>query len=100
MVSHGFPVLAVAPTGKVFDSMLKTLTRLKMELSAELVIISNSPEALKLAQVPLTIPLNVPEWLSPVVSIVPAQLFSYYLTLAKGYNPDAPRTISKVTETR
>ncbi|MCX6083269.1 MAG: SIS domain-containing protein [Chloroflexi bacterium] len=100
MVSHGFPVLAVAPTGKVFDSMLKTLTRLKMELSAELVIISNSPEALKLAQVPLTIPINVPEWLSPVVSIVPAQLFSYYLTLAKGYNPDAPRTISKVTETR
>lgn len=100
MVSDGFPVLAVAPTGKVFDTMLTTMTRLKMDLSAELVVISNSPEALKLAQVPLTIPAGVPEWLSPLVSIVPAQLFAYHLTMAKGYNPEAPRTIHKVTETR
>ncbi len=32
--------------------------------------------------------------------IVPAQLFSYHLTLAKGYDPEKPRTITKVTETR
>jgi len=100
MVARGFPVMAVAPTGYVFDSMLELLTYLKEDLLAELVVIANSAQALAMAQVPLSIPAATPEWLSPVVSIVPAQLFAYHLTLAKGYNPDQPRSISKVTETR
>lgn len=99
MVSRGFPVMAIVPTGKVFDSMMTLLKHLQIDLLAELVIISNSPEALSMAQAPLIFSADVPEWLSPLVSIVPAQLFSYYLTLAKGYDPNNPRTISKVTET-
>jgi glucosamine--fructose-6-phosphate aminotransferase (isomerizing) len=100
MVARGFPVMAVAPEGKVFDSMLKLLAHLQDDLLAELVLISNAPKALEMAQVPFTIPKDIPEWLSPLVSIVPAQLFSYHLTLAKGYNADQPRTIKKVTETQ
>jgi len=100
MVARGFPVMAVAPEGKVLDSMLKLLTHLQDDLLAELVVISNTPRALDMAQVPFTIPEDVPEWLSPLVSIVPAQLFSYHLTLAKGYDADQPRSIKKVTETQ
>ena len=100
IVAPGFPVMAVLPKGKVFDSMLALLKHLQKDLQAELVVISNSPEALSMAQVPFAIPTSVPEWLSPLVSILPAQLFSYYLTLAKGYDANQPRTISKITETR
>jgi glucosamine--fructose-6-phosphate aminotransferase (isomerizing) len=99
MVARGFPVMAVVPTGKVFDSMMALLKHLQNDLLAELVVISNAPEAISMAQVPIEIPADVPEWLSPLVGIVPAQLFSYHLTLAKGYDPDQPRTISKITET-
>jgi glutamine---fructose-6-phosphate transaminase (isomerizing) len=100
MVARGFPVMAVLPAGKVFDSMMKLLEHLQTDLLAELVVISNAPEALSLAKSPVKIPTGVPEWLSPLVGIVPAQLFSYHLTIAKGYDADQPRTISKVTETR
>ena len=100
MIEPGFPVLAVAPKGKVFDSMLEMLKRLREDISAELVVISNDKKALSLAQVPLTIPADVPEWLSPLVGILPAQLFAYYLTLAKGFNSEQPRSIRKVTETK
>jgi fructoselysine-6-P-deglycase FrlB-like protein len=31
---------------------------------------------------------------------VPAQLYDYHLTAARGLDPDRPRTITKVTETR
>jgi glucosamine--fructose-6-phosphate aminotransferase (isomerizing) len=99
MMVKGYPVFAVAPKGKVFDSMLEMLKRLRSDLSAELVLISNDKRALSLAQIPLTIPADVPEWLSPLVSILPAQLFAYHLTLAKGYNTEQPRSIRKVTET-
>jgi len=100
MIEPGFPVLAVAPKGKVFNSMLEMLKRLREDISAELVVISNDKRALSLAQVPLKIPVDLPEWLSPLVGILPAQLFAYYLTLAKGYNSEQPRSIRKVTETK
>ncbi len=100
MVARGFPVLGVVSAGKVADSLMGLLEHLKRDLLAELVIISNVDAALKMAQACVAIPHEVPETLSPVVNIVPAQLFSYYLTLAKGYDPDQPRTISKITETR
>jgi glucosamine--fructose-6-phosphate aminotransferase (isomerizing) len=100
VVDRGYPVLAVAPEGKVLGSLMELLTRLKDEQKAELVVISNSPGALELAESPITIPGEVPEWLTPIVSIVPAQLFAYHLTRAKGYNTEVPRGIRKVTETR
>ncbi len=99
MVHGGFPVLAVVPRGKVYTSMIEPLKHMKDELKAELVVISNEKAALDLAQMPISLPADVPEWLSPLVSIVPAQLFAYHLTTIKGYNPEQPRTIHKVTET-
>jgi glucosamine--fructose-6-phosphate aminotransferase (isomerizing) len=100
MVESGYPVFAVAPRGKVFNSMLEMLKRLRSDIAAELVVISNEKKALALAQIPLTIPVDVPEWLSPLVGILPAQLFAYHLTRAKGYDTESPRSIHKVTETK
>lgn len=100
MVESGYPVFAVAAKGQVFNSMLEMLKRLRSDIAAELVVISNDKKALSLAQVPLNIPVDTPEWLSPLVSILPAQLFAYHLTRAKGYNTEQPRSIRKVTETK
>jgi len=44
-------------------------------------------------------PPGVPSWLAPIVEIVPAQLYAYHLTVARGLDPEHPRTIRKVTET-
>ena len=99
MVEGGFPVLAVAPSGKVFDTMLEMLGRLRGDQSAELVVISDDKRSLSLAQSPVPLPSGMPEWLSPIVAILPAQLFVYHLARSKGLNPEKPRTIGKVTET-
>lgn len=100
MVEGGFPVLAVAPSGKVHESMRDMLTRLRKEREAELVVISDAPEALALAQSPIQLPPQIPEWLTPLVSIIPAQLFACHLTEVKGYDTESPRNITKVTETQ
>lgn len=100
MIEGGFPVMAVAPSGKVFDTMLEMLGKLRHEQSAELVVISDVKRALSLAQSPILLPAGMPEWLTPVVSILPAQLFAGHLTRAKGYDPEKPRTIGKITETQ
>ncbi len=100
MIEGGFPVMAVAPNGKVFDTMLEMLGKLRHEQSAELVVISDEKRALSLAQSPILLPAGIPEWLTPIVSILPAQLFAGHLTRAKGYDPEKPRTIGKITETQ
>jgi glutamine---fructose-6-phosphate transaminase (isomerizing) len=99
MVEGGFPILAVAPTGKVQDSMRDMLTRLRNQQDAELVVISDDVDALSLAQSPIQLPPQIPEWLTPLVSIIPAQLFAGHLTKVKGYDAEKPRSITKVTET-
>ena len=100
MVAGGFPVLAVAPQGKVFASMLEMIAALRNEHAAELVVISDNDEALGLAQSPICLPAGIPEWLTPLIAIIAGQLFAYHLTLAKGYNAEKPRSIRKVTETQ
>jgi glucosamine--fructose-6-phosphate aminotransferase (isomerizing) len=44
-------------------------------------------------------PAGVPGWLSPLVSIIPGQLYARHLTSAKGLDTERPRSISKVTRT-
>ena len=99
IVDPGFPVMVVAPTSKILDNFLPLLRRLHDEQNAELVILSDLPEVLALARTPIALPAEVPEWLSPLVAIVPAQMFSCYLTQVKGFSTEAPRSIRKVTET-
>ncbi len=99
LVEGGFPVMAIIPSGQVFDSMLEMLTRLRKNHSAELVVISDREEALALAQSPIRLPAGMPEWVTPIVNIIAGQLFACHLTMIKGYDTEKPRTISKVTET-
>jgi len=100
IVESGYAVMAVVAQGKVTASLLPVLQNLRQDLGAELVVISNVDEALSVAQMGIPLSREAPEELTPLPSIVAAQLFAYHLTLAKGYDPDQPRTISKITETR
>jgi glucosamine--fructose-6-phosphate aminotransferase (isomerizing) len=99
IVTPGFPILAVLPRGAVFEDAYGLLSGLVEEHGAELVVASNDATALGLARTPLPLPADLPEWLSPLVGIVPAQLFCYHLTRAKGYDTETPRGLLKVTRT-
>lgn len=99
IVESGFPVMAVMPEGKVFESMFEMLSRLRHQNKAELVVISDNPRALALAQSPIRLPAGMPEWLTPLAAIVAGQLFACHLTVVKGYDTESPRGLNKVTET-
>lgn len=99
LVEPGFPVLAVVPEGILANELI-TFFRHLNERGADLITISAQPDALALAQTPLTIPAGIPEWVSPLVTVVQGQLFALGLTLAKRFDPDHPRGIRKVTLTK
>ena len=99
VVESGFPVLLVAPGGLAFPNML-ALARELADRGAELIVISEQQEALALATTPLLLPDIGVGWLSPLISVVPGQLFAYHLSRAKGIDPERPRGLRKITETR
>jgi len=99
MIDNGFPVILVAPSGRT-QADLPALLSLLEQRGAEVLALSDNPEVLARAQSRIELPAGMPEWLSPIVSVVPGQLFAGALAVAAGHNPDAPRGLSKVTMTR
>ena len=99
LARQGFPVFAVVPGGPIDQEIIKLLTELVQEERVELLAISSEGSALALANTPVQLPERLPEWITPIPAIVPAQLFCYHLTRAKGYNTEGPRGLSKVTLT-
>jgi glucosamine--fructose-6-phosphate aminotransferase (isomerizing) len=98
MVQHGFPVIMIAPRGSVFED-LQTLSADLQRLKAEQLIISDDATILRQANLALPLPGGVPEWLSPIVAVLPGQLFGMALAQIKGLDPDQPLGLRKVTET-
>lgn len=99
LVDDGFPVFALVQTGSMFDEMSSLVERLKFRHGARTIVVTNEAECFDYSDVILPTPSDVPEHLSPIVSIVPAQLFSYHLACKKGLDPESPRGLTKVTQT-
>ncbi|HQR47125.1 MAG TPA: SIS domain-containing protein [Thermoanaerobaculia bacterium] len=96
LAERGLPaVLVSAPGGKPAGELL-ALARRVLGLRAR-----GSPVLPVGLPVRGAIPLPaVPELLSPLVAVVPGQLLAFHAALERGLDPDAPRGLRKVTETR
>ncbi len=99
LVEPRFPVIVIAPSGVMLPEIKDFIGKLQTR-GAELLIISDDAEALACARTPFSLPSGIPEWLSPIASIVPGQLFAMHLAAARDYDVDQPRGLQKVTETR
>ncbi|MCS6829793.1 MAG: SIS domain-containing protein [Armatimonadota bacterium] len=99
VVDTGFPCFVYAPNGNAYATMLQLTARLR-ERGAEIVVVSCNPEILRLATRVVVLPCDIAERISPLVYIVVGQLFAFHLSETRGYDPDRPRGLSKITITR
>lgn len=99
MLDQTLPLLVVAPGAAAAADMAELLARARRS-RAPLVALTDQPELQASADTTLPVPTQVPEWLSPVTSVVAGQLWAHALTRARGLDPDAPRGLAKVTLTR
>ena len=98
LVQPGIPALVLAPAGATAESMSELVADLR-DRGVDTVVVGDTGPALELGRWSIQVPAGVPEWLRPVVSIVPGQLFAYHATIARGLDPEAPRSLTKVTRT-
>lgn len=109
MVGHAFPAFLFTPPGVTWPVMRDLAGRLK-QLQTEMLAVTDrsNPEAPRGA---IVIPARLsgggrrtarrlPEDVfTPIPYIVPAQIFAASLARIKGFDPDKPRGLSKVTQT-
>jgi glutamine---fructose-6-phosphate transaminase (isomerizing) len=98
IVERRFPVILFAPSGVTKTGTIDLLKKLH-EAGADTFSITNDEETAFLSSRSLPMPAEIDEFLSPIPFVIPAQLFAAHLASAKGLNPDAPRSLSKVTRT-
>jgi glutamine---fructose-6-phosphate transaminase (isomerizing) len=98
MIGHDFPVLVIAPPGRVQPGMRSLVENLR-DRGAELVVVSDETTMLDKASARFRVPASLPEEVSPILCAIPIQLLAENLARLKGHNPDSPRGLSKVTET-
>jgi glucosamine--fructose-6-phosphate aminotransferase (isomerizing) len=95
-LAHGGDVLAVVADGPLAADTVELVARLRTDRRARVLVLSGEPLP---GADHLPFPDTLPEWLSPLVDIIPAQLFTAALARAKGLDVERPRGLKKVTLT-
>jgi glucosamine--fructose-6-phosphate aminotransferase (isomerizing) len=98
IVERHFPIFTFAPPGATLAGVRELLARLK-ELRADTLTFTADAEAARLSSRAVMLPDEITEAHSVIPYIIPGQLFAALLAEAKGLNPDAPRSLAKVTRT-
>jgi len=90
LIDADFPTIAVMPDNLLKDKLLSNISEIKSRMG-KVIVVSNSPvSGCDFIKMP-----KIDSWLSPLVYIVPLQLFSYYVATLLGNDVDQPRNLAK-----
>lgn len=95
LISEEMPTVALAPQGALYDKMVGNINEVKAR-GGELIALATRGDELMpgLADEVLWLP-EAPEWIVPLLSLVPMQQLAYHTSVALGLNPDKPRNLAK-----
>lgn len=95
LIEEGTLVIAFATQKHLYEKMLSNIKEVKAR-GAHVVAIAleGDDEILKTADEVIFIPKTM-EVLAPLLSVVPMQLFAYYVSVSRGNDVDKPRNLAK-----
>lgn len=91
-----FPVWMMASNDQTLPAVIEAAGRIR-ETGATLVACGDAAGAIGGADYVITLPPPPSPLVSPLLSVVPGQLFAWSVARAKGIDPDRPRGLSKIT---
>jgi glucosamine--fructose-6-phosphate aminotransferase (isomerizing) len=95
LVDSQTPTIFLIQRGGVYDKVVSNLEEIKARGGPVIAIATEGDEEIaERANDVVYIP-EVPEYLQPLVAVVPLQLFAYYVALIRGCDVDKPRNLAK-----
>ena len=99
-IGTGWPVIAVAPSGPALQAMVEAVDARRGARGAARRDLRRRASSRPRRDRRCRCWPGVPEWLSPLVAVVPGQLAALRLAQLRGIDLDEPLGLSKVTLTR
>ena len=95
LVDRDLPVLAITPKDPWYDKMISQIEQAKARGGPILAVATQGDDRIsELADHVFWIP-ETPWLLSPVVTVIPLQLFAYHIAALRGLDVDQPRNLAK-----
>lgn len=95
LIDENMPVVVIATKGALYEKIINNIQEVKARHGKVIAIVNeNDKEVTKIADYTIPVP-RVIDPLSPVINIIPLQLFAYYVATIKGLDVDKPRNLAK-----
>lgn len=95
LIDHDFPTMAIATDRENLTKMISNIKEIKARNGRIIAIVQEGEDSVKgIVDDYFEIPA-VPDLIAPIVTALPLQLFSYFVSLNRGCNVDQPRNLAK-----
>jgi len=95
LIENDYPVIVICPSDSVYEKNISNIMELKARGARILAVATEgNVEIRDIADDVIYIPKTL-EMLTPILSAITMQLFSYYVALARGCDIDKPRNLAK-----
>ena len=95
LVDENTPSVFLMPRGPIFDKMMSNLEEIKARGGPVIAVADEGDEEVAARADDLIRVPKVPEYLQPLVAVVPLQLLAYHIALLRGCDVDRPRNLAK-----
>jgi glutamine---fructose-6-phosphate transaminase (isomerizing) len=95
LVNEETPSLFIAPRDAVFEKNLSNIEEVKARKGPVIAVATEGDQSLaRIADDVVYIP-KAPDYLTPILSVIPLQLLAYYIAVELGCDVDKPRNLAK-----
>jgi glutamine---fructose-6-phosphate transaminase (isomerizing) len=95
LVDADTPSLFLMPRGAVFDKVMSNLEEIKARGGPLIAVASEQDDEVAAHVEDVIYVPEVPEYLQPLVTVIPLQLLAYHIALLRGCDVDRPRNLAK-----
>ncbi len=95
LIDENMPVIVIATKGALYEKIISNIQEVKARNGKVIAIVNdNDKEVSKIVDFVIPVPYVI-EPLSPIINVIPLQLFAYHVAVIKGLDVDKPRNLAK-----
>ncbi|MCS6823432.1 MAG: glutamine--fructose-6-phosphate transaminase (isomerizing) [Cytophagaceae bacterium] len=95
LIDEEMPVVVIALQDSSYEKIVSNIQEVRARKGRIIAIVTEGEEQIrKIADFVIEVP-RISEPLSPIISVIPLQLLSYYIAVMRGCNVDQPRNLAK-----
>ncbi|MCH8807946.1 MAG: glutamine--fructose-6-phosphate transaminase (isomerizing) [Planctomycetes bacterium] len=95
LINEDMPVVVIAPRDHLYEKVISNIEEVRSRGGRVIAVATEGDTQIdQLAEFVLYVPA-VPEYLQPLVTVVPLQLLAYHMAVLRGCDVDKPRNLAK-----